>query len=278
MKYVFVNLKRFDIPKSQDGLNAIALPNQWGAYIIENIQDKLARFGNRLECAVFFPEAHLIGAVQSKSAGSRIQIGCQGVFRKDAEKGKNFGAFTTNRTAKSVAALGCEYTIIGHCEERADKAEIMSASGGKDLSAVNLILNEEIKCAQNVGLKVLYCIGEKEEEQGNWQEVIQKQLRDGLDGVNLKNVCIAYEPVWSIGPGKPVPDRQYIQKVAAFSKSIFPDVPVLYGGGLKEDNASMLASIPEVDGGLVGLTRFSGEIGFYPDEFIRIVSRYLGEE
>lgn len=101
---------------------------------------------------------------------------------------------------------------------------------------------------------------------------------NGLNDVDTKNVCIAYEPVWSIGPGKPVPDRQYIQKVAAFSKSIFPDVPVLYGGGLKEDNASMLASIPEIDGGLVGLTRFSGEIGFYPDEFIRIVSRYLGQE
>ena len=48
-------------------------------------------------------------------------------------------------------------------------------------------------------------------------------------------------------------------------------------GGLKSDNAEMLASIPEIDGGLIALTRFSGEIGFYPDEYLEIIQKYLGE-
>ena len=50
-----------------------------------------------------------------------------------------------------------------------------------------------------------------------------------------------------------------------------------YGGGLKADNAAMLASIPEIDGGLIALTRFSGDIGFYPQEYLEIIRLYLGE-
>ena len=52
---------------------------------------------------------------------------------------------------------------------------------------------------------------------------------------------------------------------------------MVYGGGLKVDNAPMLASIPEIDGGLIALTRFQGEIGFYPDEYLEIVRTYLGK-
>ena len=52
---------------------------------------------------------------------------------------------------------------------------------------------------------------------------------------------------------------------------------VVYGGGLKQDNAAMLASIDEIDGGLIALTRFSGEIGFYPDEYLDIIHRYRGK-
>ena len=52
-------------------------------------------------------------------------------------------------------------------------------------------------------------------------------------------------------------------------------MPVVYGGGLKEENAAMLSSIDEIDGGLIALTRFSGEIGFYPDEYLRIIDLYM---
>lgn len=274
-KYVYANLKRFDIPKQADGLNSIAPSPLWGEYIVKNIQEDIKEFAGGLECAIFLPEAHIINAVKNKTEKSMLKVGCQGVFRKDTEKGKNFGAFTTNRTAKSMLAIGCESTIIGHCEERADKLEIMAEAGTKDSRAVNRLLNEEIKCAIKAGLTVLYCIGEKEEEQDRWEEVISEQLQMGLEGVDTAFVRIAYEPVWAIGPGKPVPDSDYIRKVAALSKRLYPEVPVLYGGGLKYDNADMLASIDEIDGGLVGLTRFSGDIGFYPEEFIDIIRRYM---
>lgn len=224
---------------------------------------------------MFFPEAHLLGAGAARKSDSRIQIGCQGVYRDDTAPGGNFGAFTTNLTANAAVELGCRYTMIGHCEERNDKKGILSQAGVVDPDAVNRILNAEIKAAQKAGLKVLYCIGETSEEQENWEQVLGAQLKTGLAEIDLGGVCIAYEPVWSIGPGKTPADKDYITKIARFVKKEAGEIPVVYGGGLKQENAQMLASIPEIDGGLIALTRFAGEIGFYPDEYLEIVDLYL---
>ena len=123
---------------------------------------------------------------------------------------------------------------------------------------------------------MLYCIGEKSEEQHEWQKVLGEQLDIGLDGVDKESVVLGYEPVWSIGPGKIPADREYIVKIARFIKEKYGKISVVYGGGLKKENAGMLAAIPEIDGGLIALTRFTGEIGFYPDEYLEIISEYLG--
>lgn len=141
--------------------------------------------------------------------------------------------------------------------------------------AVNRVLAREVIAAQAAGLKVLFCMGERSEEVERWEEVLTAQVTEGLEGADFANVRIAYEPVWSIGPGKTPADAPYIQKVARLVKSVVPGVDVVYGGGLKADNAEMLAGIPEIDGGLIALTRFSGEIGFYPDEYAQIVDLYL---
>ena len=66
------------------------------------------------------------------------------------------------------------------------------------------------------------------------------------------------------------------RKVARLVKACTDGLDVVYGGGLKQDNAAMLASIPEIDGGLIALTRFRGEIGFYPEEYLEIIRTYLG--
>lgn len=93
----------------------------------------------------------------------------------------------------------------------------------------------------------------------------------------MSRVVIGYEPVWSIGPGKTPAGKEYIEKIARFVKACTGGADVVYGGGLKQDNAQMLASIAEIDGGLIALTRFSGEIGFYPQEYLDIIRRYLGK-
>jgi triosephosphate isomerase len=226
---------------------------------------------------MYFPEVHLLNAANAKTEDSPIKVGCQSVYRADTAVGGNFGAFTTNRPASAMVAAGCETTIIGHCEERNDKAGILAEAGVTDTDAVNRLLNQEIKCAIERGMTVLYCIGEKSEEQEQWQEVLGKQLEIGLKDVDKSKVVIAYEPIWSIGPGKTPAGKDYITKIARFVKEQTGGMDIVYGGGLKQDNAAMLASIDEIDGGLIALTRFQGEIGYYPEEYLEIIRLYMGK-
>lgn len=278
MKHIFLNLKRFDVPRELGGVNGIAPIASWGSYIIEHTQEHLKAYDkDQVEFVMYFPEAHLIPAPSALCPHSPVKVGCQGVYREDTSTGGNFGAFTTNRTANSVKALGCTAVIIGHCEERRDKAGVLAEAGVTDTAAVNRLLNKEIGAAVKAGLSVLYCIGETAEEQPRWQEVLEEQLTTGLKGVDRTRVTIAYEPVWAIGPGKVPPDEAYITKIGTFVKEVTGGMDVVYGGGLKTDNARMLASVPVMDGGLIALTRFAGEIGYYPDEYLEIIGTYMGK-
>ena len=276
MKHIYLNLKRFDVPAELGGVNRIAEMKEWGKYIVENTQEELKKYSpEEVEFAMFFPEIHLFSACQAKTENSPVQVGCQGVFRDDVAPGKNFGAFTTGRPAAAMKSAGCETVIIGHCEERNNLAGILAEAGVVNTKAINTILNKEIKSAVDRGMKVLYCIGEKSEELEQWQEVLGEQLELGLKDVDKSMVTIAYEPVWSIGPGKTPAGKEYITKIARFVKEKTDGMDIVYGGGLKQDNAAMLASIPEIDGGLIALTRFQGEIGYYPEEYLEIISLYM---
>lgn len=280
MKRIYLNLKRFDISPVCDGVNRLAPMREWGREIVLRTQERLREWPDA-EFVMFFPEAHLLGAAVARSGSSPIKLGCQGVYREDTAPGGNFGAFTANRTANAMREAGCAYALIGHCEERSDKAGLLEEAGVDPHTAakvVNRVLNREIKAAQRAGLHVLYCIGEKSEEQDRWQAVLGAQLDAGLEGTDKTRAVIAYEPVWSIGPGKKPADRSYIEKAARFVKERTGGMDVVYGGGLKQDNAEMLASIREIDGGLIALTRFSGEIGFYPEEYLEIIRNYLEKE
>lgn len=276
MKHIYLNLKRFDVPPQYGGVNRLAPIQNYGAYIVKETQEELKRYPE-VEFGMYFPEAHILQAVEAKTEDSPIKIGCQGVCRRDIEEAGNFGALTTNRPAAAAAAMGCESVIIGHCEERNDIAGIMAEAGMTDAEAVNRILNQEVRCAAARDLQVLYCIGEKEEEQERWKEVLGSQLEIGLDQADQSKVVIAYEPVWSIGPGKTPAGKEYIQKVARFVKEKTGGMDIVYGGGLKQENAGMLSSIPEIDGGLIALTRFTGQIGYYPEEYLEIIRLYLGQ-
>ena len=294
MKHIYLNLKRFDIPKEAGGVNALAPIREWGAKIIRETQTALREYDSRdVEFAMYFPEAHLIPALEALDEDSPVQVGCQGVFRADTVCGGNFGAFTTGRTANAMSALGCESVLIGHCEERRDKSgimrELLNAGAGSDETlkapeisdemirrAVNRILNQEIREAVRAGMKVLYCIGESAEEQPIWKDVLREQLEMGLAETDRSKITIAYEPIWAIGPGKTPPDQEYMEKIGAYVKEVTGGMDVVYGGGLKKENAELLAGVPSMDGGLIALTRFSGEIGFYPEEYLEIIRLYMG--
>ncbi len=279
MKHIYLNLKRFDVPAQLGGVNHGVPVRRWGEEIVLRIQKELTQYdAGQSEFVAFFPEAHLLCAAEARVPGSPVRLGCQGVFRDDVAPGGNFGAFTTNFPAAAARALGCTHVLIGHCEERKDKYSLLRAAGVARETAnetVNRVLNEEIKAAQKQGLEVLYCIGEDLDEQPQWQRVLGDQLDAGLRDVDTRHIVIAYEPIWSIGPGRQPAGAQYIDKAARFIKEHTGGMDVVYGGGQKKENAAMLAAVASVDGGLIALTRFSGEIGFYPEEYLEIVRLYL---
>ena len=278
MKHVFLNLKRFDVLPERGGVNRLAEPARWGEVVISSIRDVADAHVDEAEFVAFMPEAQLIGALAA-AGDSSLAVGCQGVYTADTAQGGNFGAFTTLRPANAMAQLGCGWVLIGHCEERESLRAVMGEAGvsGADVeAAANRILAREVVAAQAAGMRVLFCLGERASEQGNWDEVLSAQIAEGIADADPTRVVVAYEPVWSIGPGKTPADASYIQKVARLLKGCVPGVDVVYGGGLKADNALMLADIEEIDGGLIALTRFTGQIGFYPEEYAEIVRLYLG--
>jgi len=263
-KSIYLNLKRFDIPKDEGGINSEFDVFKYG----EIITKKIEKMNLGLPITIFFQESNLISAIKKVK---KINIGCQGVHYDDVKKGHNFGAFTSLRTAKSMKAIGVKSVIIGHSEERANLNNLLSLFKGN--YDINLILNEEIKRAKEANLNVLYCVGEKEEELNNKYEVIKNQVLVGLKDIDLDRVSIAYEPLWAIGPKKTPPNSEYINDIAKYIKSII-NTKVVYGGGLKKENAKMIASIPSLDGGLIALTRFNDDFGFYLDDFKEIVEIY----
>lgn len=310
MKQIFVNLKRFDVPKNLGGICNLDNPKKW----IEWVMDESIKLGlgklKGIGVTYLLPEALIIPAMEkintySEDERETINIGCQGVFREDVRPGGNFGAFTTNFPAAAAKAIGCSWTIIGHSEERKDKLGIISAyepqfMQTEDLrkkasKAVNAIINQEVQCAFNAGINVLLCVGETAEEKGEGsfeeqkqriKDVLKEQLEIGLkgfDGNDINNsVVIGYEPIWAIGPGKIPPDAEYISFVSKYIKETFKelynkDVTVVYGGGLKEENAGMISKIDTIGGGLVALTKFTGDIAFEPEGLKNIINKYLEE-
>jgi len=308
MKQIFVNLKRFDIPKSLGGICALDNPEKW----IEGVMKESVEYGlgklKDVEVTFLLPEALIISA--AKVVGSydvveteSIKLGCQGVFRENVAVGGNFGAFTTNRPAAAMKSIGCTCSIIGHSEERKDKFGIIAKydpstidnleAGNKARAVVSSMINEEAIKALDSDMKVLVCVGETAEEKGDGdfeqqkpriEAVLKAQLELSLKGVETRNpqsnVVIGYEPIWAIGPGKTPPGAEYIAFVSTYIKKavkeMFGFYPlVVYGGGLKEENVRMISMIESIDGGLVALTKFSGEIGFFPEDLKKIIENYV---
>lgn len=284
MKYIHINLKRFDILRSLGGVNDLPLENKenWAEYIFYRLGKTLNKYSKLDYQFVFYlPEMYLIPALKSLDFDSSIKIGCQSVYREDALNTNNIGAFTSLKPASAMASIGIENTIIGHSEERNDKLSFLkkvSSDEDHNQAVVNSILQDEISKAQAAGMNVLYCIGEDINARKNntWKKVLKKQLDLDPAKVDMSRIKIAYEPIWAIGPNRPVPDSDSIKEVAFYIHELIgPEIPVLYGGGLKEANAKEIARTSGIDGGLIALTDFSKHVGFYPDQFLNIVNKYV---
>lgn len=308
MNEFFVNLKRFDVPKSAGGICPVDDPISWIESIIKDSIEMDLGGSDEFRLVYLLPESLIPPAVNVKNGfpvgkTKNLGIGAQGVHWEDVVEGGNFGAFTSSLPAAAARNLGSDWVIVGHSEERKAKRQVMAAFQSavetesevtrRANAAVDQLINAEVINTLDAGMNVLLCIGESAEERGEGsfeeqkpriKEVLKSQLLANLADVEnhiggLK-IVIGYEPIWAIGPRKTPPGEAYISFVSAFvievvKEALGMDVTVVYGGGLKEENAEMIAGINTIGGGLIALTRFSGDIGFDVVGLKGIINKYL---
>jgi triosephosphate isomerase len=187
-----------------------------------------------IEVAVCPPYVALANAI-AELAGSEISVYAQNVHWAES------GAFTGEISTGMLAELGAAGSIVGHSERR-------QYFGETDLDVA-----KRAKATIDAGLKVIACVGELESERdaNETEAVLARQLAPIVKEIGVhERLVIAYEPVWAIGTGKTASPAQ-AEEAHAFIRSII-DVPILYGGSVKPDNAGELMSQPNVNGALVG--------------------------
>ena len=181
------------------------------------------------------------------TAGSNVQIGAENCHWAES------GAFTGEISANMLTSMGVKTVIIGHSERR-------TYFGDTDVT-----VQKRVRAALDAGMTVILCVGEylEQREQGVTAEVVAMQTKIDLQGVSkdeLKNVIIAYEPVWAIGTGKTATAEQ-ANEVCALIRGTIADlydeeaaegITIQYGGSMNAKNAAELLAQPDVDGGLIG--------------------------
>ena len=188
-----------------------------------------------------------IHAAQEAAKGSNIKIGAENVHF--AEK----GAYTGEVSATMLRAIGVEYVIVGHSERRQYFGETDQTVNLRTLAAVN------------AGLTAIVCVGEtlEQRELGYTETLLKYQTKMALTNVSaeqLKNVIVAYEPVWAIGTGVTATADQadegngFVRAAIAeaYGAEVAETVTVQYGGSMNDANAAELLAKTNVDGGLIG--------------------------
>ena len=214
------------------------------AALIEGIKKEVAGIA-KVEVVVCPPFTDLKDAAAA-CAGSNVALGAQNVHWEAS------GAFTGEISAAMLKDLGVKYAIVGHSERRQYFGE------------TDETVNKRAKAALAAGLIPIVCVGETlaERDAGKMEEVVVRQTKIGLSdlGADLKQVVIAYEPVWAIGTGRTASPAQ-AQEVHALirrtlaeisSGDIANGIRIQYGGSMKPENAKELMSQPDIDGGLIG--------------------------
>jgi triosephosphate isomerase len=211
------------------------------------------------EVIIAAPYIHLDSLVEL-TEGTAVKIAAQNCHQEMS------GAYTGEISAPMLADLGLGYVILGHSERR--------AYNGED----NALLAKKVNSALSQNLKVIYCCGETLEERKSAVhfDLIADQIKEGLfhlDAEAMKNIVIAYEPVWAIGTGETATSAQ-AQEMHAHIRKVLTDkhgvelaenTSILYGGSCKPSNAKELFSQTDVDGGLIGGASLKAE------DFISII-------
>jgi len=225
--------------------------------LVLEMLDKLDRIKG-VEKVLCPPFVSLV-AINMMLQSSAIKLGAQNMYFEIK------GAYTGEISPVMLSEL-CEFVILGHSERRGYFGE------------TDEIVNKKVKTALANKLKPILCVGERlaENEAGKTEEVINRQVTAALNGIEpVRDLVIAYEPVWAIGTGKAASSAQAaatiqsIRDVVAklWNKSIAQDLRILYGGSVTSANIAEFISHPEIDGALVGGASLKAE------EFVSIVEQ-----
>jgi triosephosphate isomerase (TIM) len=199
--------------------------------------------------AVVLPPFTDLRSVQTAIDGDKVQIR-YGAQDLSPHKG---GAYTGDISGAMLAKLGCSYVVIGHSERR--------QYHGED----DALVNAKVKAALASNLTPILCVGEGLDirESGAHVDHCATQLDGALDGLKaeqVKDIVIAYEPVWAIGTGKTATpeDAQEVcgsirvRLTEKFGAETADAVRIQYGGSVKAANIAAIMAQPDVDGALVG--------------------------
>ena len=219
--------------------------------------------GHSVDVAVCPPFVYL-QAVAGALSSTSIAVGAQDVYCEQK------GAFTGEISASMLKDIGCTYALCGHSERR----HVIGES--------DELVNKKISAAILGGLLPIFCLGEllSEREALETDEVVSRQLRNGLSGLDVEKVSavtIAYEPVWAIGTGLTATPEQaqqvhaLIRKllVEMYGERVAEEIRILYGGSVKPDNAAELMTEKDIDGLLVGGASLKA------DDFVAIIKSSL---
>jgi triosephosphate isomerase (TIM) len=205
-----------------------------------------------VDVLIYPPFPYLASAVATVQ-GSAVKVGGQNAWHEPP------GAFTGEVSMDMLKDVGCTSVLIGHSERR------------HILKETDDLINKKIKAARAAGLQAILCVGEllEERDTGRTNAVLETQMAGGLAGVDetmLKDVVIAYEPVWAIGTGRTASPAQAQEAHAhlrnwlrtRYNPAASESTRILYGGSVKADNALELLQQPDVDGALVGGASLKG--------------------
>jgi len=208
--------------------------------------EKISKFSSSVDVVVC-PTYVSIAPVQDVLAGTSIKVGAQNMWPEVK------GAFTGEISPTMLTDLGLDYVVLGHSERR------------KYFEESNEFINKKLRTALEHELQPIFCIGEvlEEREQSKTFDVLKKQLNEGLKDISrdeIKDIVIAYEPVWAIGTGKVATTEQAQEAIKfirdqvrdLYDDEIADNIMILYGGSIKPQNFTGLLAQPDIDGGLVG--------------------------
>lgn len=212
--------------------------------LVKELKDKVAT----AECdVVICPTFLSLPAVVKECEGTNIMVGAQNMHFEDK------GAYTGEVSPKMLKELGVKFVIIGHSERR------------QYFNETDETVNKKLRAAFNHKITPILCVGETLEERdlGITEEVLGSQIKQDLINISeeeVKNMVVAYEPIWAIGTGKTATAEDandtigYIRSVIEklYGKEVAEAVRIQYGGSVKPSTIKEQMAMEHIDGGLIG--------------------------